>query len=245
MKFPMDLVLISLLLVLMYHQPSVLTSLTTSVLGRMMGVGLIAHIALVYGRNAGLLGALIFILLLHNKQEGFSLSKDPRKNPPWDKRQKRNKLKKVLEGNTAASPPPASSPTPASSPAPSPPPAPSPASSPPPAPPLASSPPPAPAQKHTKDWVPPNLKKEIDAELSHPLAKFTAQKNGGVKLPGKVSVKERIQNIISSGKKKKRTVPVTQTNKTDLESLLQRVPHINSQTAKGEHGGLGFMKKLK
>ena len=64
MKFPMDLVLISLLLVLMYHQPSVLTSLTTSVLGRMMGVGLIAHIALVYGRNAGLLGALIFILLL-------------------------------------------------------------------------------------------------------------------------------------------------------------------------------------
>ena len=79
MKFPIDLVLISLLIVLMYYQPDILASLTTSVLGRMIAVCLVAHIALAYGRNAGLLAALIFILLLHNKRKGSLLLNLPRK----------------------------------------------------------------------------------------------------------------------------------------------------------------------
>ena len=79
MKFPIDLVLITLLIVLMYCQPGALGGITTSVLGRIIAVCLIAHIALAYGRNAGLLAALIFILLLHNNREGFT-PKSSKKN---------------------------------------------------------------------------------------------------------------------------------------------------------------------
>ena len=63
MKLSIDLVLITLLIGLMYYQPDILASLTTSVLGRIVAVAGIAHIALSYGRNAGLLASLIFILL--------------------------------------------------------------------------------------------------------------------------------------------------------------------------------------
>ena len=80
MKFPIDLVLITLLIVLMYCQPGALGGITTSVLGRIIAVCLIAHIALAYGRNAGLLAALIFILLLHNNREGFTPKSSKKKS---------------------------------------------------------------------------------------------------------------------------------------------------------------------
>ena len=105
MKFPIDLVLISLLIVLMYYQPDILASLTTSVLGRMIAVCLVAHIALAYGRNAGLLAALIFILLLHNKREGFATPKSSTKS---SKKKKGNGKDKHVEKLTnAPSPSPA------------------------------------------------------------------------------------------------------------------------------------------
>jgi len=96
MKFPIDLVLITLLIVLMYCQPGALGGITTSVLGRIIAVCLIAHIALAYGRNAGLLAALIFILLLHNNREGFT--------------PKSSKKKSVKEGHASKTPSPSPSP---------------------------------------------------------------------------------------------------------------------------------------
>ena len=221
MKFPIDLVLISLLIVLMYYQPDILASLTTSVLGRMIAVCLVAHIALAYGRNAGLLAALIFILLLHNKREGFATPKPSKK-------------KTVKEAHTANAPSPTPAPAPAApSPAPAPAPAaPSPApAAPSPAPAAAPAPPPTPAPAGKN-------------KPEHPLARFTNPKTGGLSLPSKAAVKERIQNIINK-KPKKKVVPVTQTNKTDIENKLQRDPHLNSQAAKGENGGVGLMKSIK
>ena len=90
MKLTMDLVLILLLIVLMYYQPTILTSLTSSVLGRIVAVGAIAYIAILYGRNAALIGALIFILLLHNHREGLE-----NKSPKGKKKTKKPAVKKV------------------------------------------------------------------------------------------------------------------------------------------------------
>ena len=90
MKLTMDLVLILLLIVLMYYQPTILTSLTSSVLGRIVAVGGIAYIAILYGRNAALIGALIFILLLHNRREGLE-----NKSPKGKKKAKKSSAKKV------------------------------------------------------------------------------------------------------------------------------------------------------
>ena len=84
MEFRMDLVLIVFLVILMYYQPTFLTALTTSVLGTIIAIILMASVATVYGRNAGLLAALIFILLMHNQQEGLENKspKDKKKSPP-------------------------------------------------------------------------------------------------------------------------------------------------------------------
>ena len=72
MKIPMDLVLVVILIVLMYYHPPFITSLATSVLGTIVAIGLMAAVATLYGRNAGLLAALIFILLMHNQREGLT-----------------------------------------------------------------------------------------------------------------------------------------------------------------------------
>ena len=90
MKLTMDLVLILLLIVLMYYQPTILTSLTSSVLGRIVAVGCIAYIAILYGRNASLMAALIFILLLHNRREGLE-----NKSPKGKKKVKKSAVKKA------------------------------------------------------------------------------------------------------------------------------------------------------
>jgi len=78
MKFPIDLVLITLLIVLMYCQPGALGGITTSVLGRIIAVCLIAHIALAYGRNAGLLAASI----IGSFDEKFLIPIFPTSNTP-------------------------------------------------------------------------------------------------------------------------------------------------------------------
>ena len=81
MEFRMDLVLIVFLVILMYYQPAFLTALTTSVLGTIIAIILMTAVATVYGRNAGLLAALIFILLMHNQREGME-NKSPKDKMP-------------------------------------------------------------------------------------------------------------------------------------------------------------------
>lgn len=227
----MDLVLILLLIVLMYYQPNIFTFLTTSVLGRIVAICLMAHVALGYGRNAGLLAALIFILLLHNQQEGF---KGGAKSSL-----KKKKRKPLREGHSLGSPTPSSTPSPAPSPTPSPAYTPTPSPSPSPTP----SPTPSAAREGLVPTSTPSPTPSVaKGKVKHPLARFTKSGNGGLSLPSKADVKKRIKNIITK-KPKKKVVPITQTNKTDLENKLQREPHINSQAAKGENGGMGFIAR--
>ncbi len=225
MKFPIDLVLITLLIVLMYCQPGALGGITTSVLGRIIAVCLIAHIALAYGRNAGLLAALIFILLLHNNREGFTA-------PKSSKKKKKHAAK-------APSPTPSPSPTPTPTPSPakkvvaSPSPTPTPSPSPTPAP---------PKKKSVKEG---HASKTPSPSPKHPFARLTHPKTGGLSLPNKADVKKRIESIMNRGKEGLKDIPITQSSKTDLEGRLQREPHVNSMAAKGENGGHGYSKSIK
>ena len=212
MKFAMDLVLILLLLILFYQTDSFLA---TSVLGRVIAVGLISYVALCYGRNAGLLASLIFILAMHNRREGLSnkTPKDKKKSSKHETKKERSIKEGIASKGKSGSPSPSPAPSPTPSPAPSPSPSPSAASSP--------SPSPSPgAAKHP---------------LSHLLNKSS-------KPSSSAKVKERIQNILNSKKKSK--VSQTHTNKTDIENKIQKESYRNSQAARGQHGGKGFIRKL-
>ena len=208
MKFTMDLVLILLLLILFYQTDSFLA---TSVLGRVIAVGLISYVALCYGRNAGLLASLIFILAMHNRREGLSnkTPKDKKKSSKHETKKVRSIKEGIASKGKSGSPSPSPAPSPTPSPAPSPSPSPS----------AASSPSPG-AAKHP---------------LSHLLNKSS-------KPSSSAKVKERIQNILNSKKKSK--VSQTHTNKTDIENKIQKESYRNSQAARGQHGGKGFIRKL-
>ena len=165
MKIPMDLVLVVILIVLMYYHPPFITSLATSVLGTIVAIGLMAAVATLYGRNAGLLAALIFILLMHNQREGLT------NNTP--------KAKKNI-------------------------------------------------QSFGKKWM---------GELKNELGKAKKAKKG--------VIKETLNPIVKAKpllKRKKKPI-ISSTNKTDLENKMKRESYVNSQIAKGENGGVGFMKK--
>ena len=230
MKFPIDLVLITLLIVLMYCQPGALGGITTSVLGRIIAVCLIAHIALAYGRNAGLLAALIFILLLHNNREGFTAPKSSKK--------KKKPAAKAPSPTPSPSPTPTPTPSPAKKVVASPSPAPAPAPTP------SPSPTPAPHKKKSVKEGHATKTPSPSPGPKHPFARLTNPKTGGLSLPNKEDVKKRIKGILNA-KPKKKDIPITQSNKTDLETLMQRVPHVNSMAAKGENGGHGYSKSIK
>ena len=210
MKFAMDLVLILLLLILFYQTDSFLA---TSVLGRVIAVGLISYVALCYGRNAGLLAALIFILAMHNRREGLSnkTPKDKKKSSNHETKKVRSIKEGIASKGKSASPSPSPAPSPAPAPAPSP------------APSAASSPSPSPSPGTPK----------------HPLSHLL---NKSSKPSSSANVKERIQTILNSKKKSK--VSQTVTNKTDNENKILKESYRNSQAARGQHGGKGFIRKL-
>ena len=173
MNFSLDLVLIVVLCALMFYRPTFLTSLTTSVLGRIVLVTVVAYIA-TQCAVSGLIAALIVILMMHNQQEAMT-SKMPK-----------DKKKKTKNGDP----------------------------------------------KNEKTT---NGKGKEEGKKESPSTKVAAIS----KKPDKV--KESIQNRVA---KKKRTAQTT-TNKTDLERQIQKEAYVNSQVAKGENGGKGYIKKKK
>ena len=90
-----DMLLIGVLVILMYHQPHGLVSFTQSVLGKVVAVFLIGVLALNYGRNCGLIAAVIFILLLHQYREGLEKKKaspkEEKKAPPKEEEKEKPK----------------------------------------------------------------------------------------------------------------------------------------------------------
>ena len=71
MRFQIELVLVLLLVVLMYHKPRFLLDLTDTFLGKLVLLSSVFGITHKFGRNAGVLTALVVILLMHTYHEGL------------------------------------------------------------------------------------------------------------------------------------------------------------------------------
>ena len=71
MKFHVEMTLVVLLIVLMYTKPASLLALTERVLGKLALVASVLGVAYCYGKNAGILMALIVIILFQNVHEGL------------------------------------------------------------------------------------------------------------------------------------------------------------------------------
>ena len=76
MKLQVQLTLILVLVILMYSQPLFLTDIARSPLGKLVLVCGVLGLSYKFGRNTGIISALIVLLLLHNFHEGLENSDD-------------------------------------------------------------------------------------------------------------------------------------------------------------------------
>jgi len=76
MKLQIQLTLILVLVVLMYYTPLFLTDIARSPLGKLILISGVLGLSYKYGRNTGIISALIVLLLLHNYYEGLENKND-------------------------------------------------------------------------------------------------------------------------------------------------------------------------
>ena len=76
MKRYVELGLAALLAVLIYEKPQFLLNATHSTLGKFILIIIVGLLAKQFGLNAGLLGAIIMIVLLETNREGMGASED-------------------------------------------------------------------------------------------------------------------------------------------------------------------------
>jgi pectate lyase len=74
MKQYVDLSLLALLIIFMYETPSFLNDIVNNTLGKLALLGGVIFLLYKFGNTSGILAALIFIILIHRKQEGFSIT---------------------------------------------------------------------------------------------------------------------------------------------------------------------------
>lgn len=77
MKYNVEIILVAILLALLYDKPEFLVRFSNSTLGKLLTVVLIVLISQSSGLNAGLLAALIVIVLRQTWKEGFSEGHTP------------------------------------------------------------------------------------------------------------------------------------------------------------------------
>ena len=83
MKYLVEIILLVVLISLMYYRVNLLTVMASSNLGKLVLVGFVVMLHLVCGTNCSILAALIVIVVLHNKMEGYE-DKNPNKNSKKD-----------------------------------------------------------------------------------------------------------------------------------------------------------------
>ena len=76
MKYSVEIILLVVLISLMYYRVNLLTVMASSNLGKLVLVGFVVMLHLVCGTNCSILAALIVIVVLHNRTEGFQEGKD-------------------------------------------------------------------------------------------------------------------------------------------------------------------------
>ena len=67
-----EIVLFALLITLLYIKPEVLNQISKTILGKLILVASVIGVSTMYGRNAGLLSAVVAIIVLHDDREGLT-----------------------------------------------------------------------------------------------------------------------------------------------------------------------------
>ena len=94
MKLYVEIILIMFLVILMYVKSPSLNLFARSILGKITLVITVLLITTQYGRNAGILSSVIFMLLLHTSYEGISKFPPP---APRDPAPKKDPVKKPVK----------------------------------------------------------------------------------------------------------------------------------------------------
>ena len=74
MKQYVDLFLLAVLIIFLYDIPEFLNDIVNNTLGKLALLGGVVTLLYKVGNTSGILAALIYILLIHKKKEGFSVS---------------------------------------------------------------------------------------------------------------------------------------------------------------------------
>jgi hypothetical protein len=93
MKFYVELAIAAVLLLLVYDKPTELTEFSNTIVGKMILIAIVGCVAKVRGMGAGLMAALVMLILLHDGREGFQEGADS-KSSQKKKTNKDNKKKK-------------------------------------------------------------------------------------------------------------------------------------------------------
>ena len=96
MKFYVELAIAAVLLLLVYDKPTELTELSNTIFGKMILIVIVGCVAKMRGMGAGLMAALVMLILLHDGREGFKEGAD---SAPKKKTDKEKKKKKTDEDN--------------------------------------------------------------------------------------------------------------------------------------------------
>jgi len=100
----MEIILIAILIIIMYNRPLELKRFSDTVLGKIVGVVIVAAIALKFGRNTALIAAVIVILCSYSEKEGLEKKKEqPKKEAPKKEVPKKAAPKKETPKPTPAS----------------------------------------------------------------------------------------------------------------------------------------------
>ena len=94
MKLYIEIILIIFLVILMYVKSQRLNLFAQSILGKITLVITVLLITTQYGRNAGILSAVIFMLLLHTSYEGVARYPPKEKKKPVEEKKKPEEKKK-------------------------------------------------------------------------------------------------------------------------------------------------------
>jgi len=72
MKFYVELAIAAVLLLLVYDKPTELTEFSNTILGKCILILIVGCVAKMRGMGAGLMAALVMLILLHDSREGFT-----------------------------------------------------------------------------------------------------------------------------------------------------------------------------
>ena len=88
MKFYVELAIAAVLLLLVYDKPTELTEFSNTILGKCILILIVGCVAKMRGMGAGLMAALVMLILLHDSREGFKEGVDKKEEKKKDETKK-------------------------------------------------------------------------------------------------------------------------------------------------------------